>query len=78
MKEKILEIKKKDYNVQLVDDVNEWEIFDSLKDREDPPIRYRIIVRNKKNVIAEYVRNFDVEPSPVHLNNFFKSYPFFI
>jgi hypothetical protein len=71
-KEKIIEIKTKDYNVQLVDDVNEWEIFDSLKDREDPPIRYRITVRNKKNVIAEYFINFDVEPSPVHLNNFFK------
>ncbi len=72
MKEKILEINKKQYKVQLVDDVNDWEILDSLKSREDPPIRYRIIVRKEKNVLAEYVRNFNVKPSSAHLNNFFK------
>jgi hypothetical protein len=72
MKEKILEIDKRQYKVQLVDDVRDWELLDSLKDREDPPIRYRIIVRKEKTVIAEYVRNFDVKPPIAHLNNFFK------
>ncbi|MFX1519770.1 MAG: hypothetical protein ACFFCD_07610 [Promethearchaeota archaeon] len=72
MNEKILEINKKQYEVQLVDDVNDWEILDNLKNREDPPIRYRIIVRKEKNILAEYVRNFNVKPSSAHLNNFFK------
>ena len=55
MKEKIIEINKKQYKAQLVDDVNDWEILDSLKNREDPPIRYRIIIRKEKNILAEYV-----------------------
>lgn len=72
MREKIFEIKKNQYQIQLIDDVNDTEIFYSLKDNEDPPIRYRIFVLKEKNVIAEYVRNFDVEPSIAYLNNFFK------
>jgi len=72
MREKIIEIKKNQYMIKLVDDVHEWEILYSLKDQEDPPIRYRIIVLKEKNVIAEYARNFDVEPSIAYLNNFFK------
>ena len=72
MKEKIFEIKRKQYHIQLIDDVDDWEILDSLKNREDPPIRYRIIVHKEKNILAEYVRNFNVKPSSVHLTNFFK------
>ena len=72
MREKIIEIKKNQYLIKLVDDVHDWEILYSLKDHEDPPIRYRIIVLKEKNVIAEYARNFDVEPSIAYLNNFFK------
>ncbi|WP_287586265.1 hypothetical protein [Candidatus Borrarchaeum sp.] len=69
---KIFAIKRKQYHIQLIDDVEDWEIFNSLKNREDPPIRYRIIVRREKNILAEYVRNFNVKPSSVHLTNFFK------
>ena len=70
--DKKIEIKKDGFVCQIVFDVSVDEQLNYVKSGEEPPYRYRIIIRKDKKRIAEYVREFKGEPSSTHLNRFFK------
>jgi hypothetical protein len=65
-------LKKGDIEIVLRYDVDDDELLWSLKDRDDPPSRYRIIVKVNGDKLVEYVRTFDKPPGTGHLNNFLK------
>ena len=67
-----IEIKRDGYVCKLVYDVSGDELIDCAIDKEEPPYRYRIIIRKDKKRVAVYVREFEKEPSTTHLNRFFK------
>ncbi|MHA1253722.1 MAG: hypothetical protein ACTSRP_27395, partial [Candidatus Helarchaeota archaeon] len=67
-------LKVNDVYIEILDDVSEGEYLDALKCGEEPPIRYKILVKKDNELVARYIKEFKTRPNVSYFNNFIKKF----